>query len=126
MTDLSETLKRYRLPLRRDHLRQARDFAAPALRYAPKNPLFFVGAAVLGIASFMAWRNRDRIGAAAGPLIEDARVKGRALMEEAAAKGHELMEEARAKGESVAGTLGETVAAVRRRAADRIGPSDVH
>ena len=126
MTDLSETLKRYRLPLRRDHLRQARAFAAPAMRYAPKNPLFLIGAAVLGIAGFMAWRNRDRIGAAAGPLIEDARAKGRVLMEDAAAKGQHLMDEAFAKGEAVAGSVGERVAAARRRVAERIDPSEVN
>jgi hypothetical protein len=133
MTDLKDTLSRYRLPLRRDHLKQARDFAAPAMRYVPRNPLFLVGAALVGIAGFVAWRNREKIASTAGPLIEDARVRGQALMDEAAAKSHALMSEAsaktqelvegaRAKGERVA----EKVSSVRRGAARRIAPTDIH
>lgn len=126
MTDLHKTLRRYRLPLSRDRKKQAAELAAPAMRYVPKSPLFYIGAALVGVAGFFAWRNRERIGAAAGPLIEDARAKGQALMEEAAAKSQELLEEARAKGEAVAETVAEKVSSVRRAAADRIAPTDVH
>lgn len=126
MTDIQETLKRYRLPLRRDQLKQARDFAAPALRYAPKNPLWFIGAAVLGLAGFVAWKNRERIAAATGPLIEDARVKGKALMDDATAKATSLIDEAKAKSEAVAETVAEKVASVRRGAADPKALTDIH
>src|SRR4051812_35618827 len=102
MTDQPETLARYRLPLRRDHLKQAGQFAAPALRYMPKNPFILIGAAVLGVAGFFAWKNRDRIAATAGPMIDDARVKGQALLDDAASKSHELLDGAKAKGEEVA------------------------
>ena len=126
MTDHPETLRRYRLPLRRDRKKQAAELAAPAMRYVPKNPLFYIGAALVGVAGFFAWKNRDRISAAAGPLIEDARAKGQALMEEAAAKSQELMEDARAKGEAAAEKVAEKVSSVRRAAADRIAPTDIH
>ena len=133
MTDHSDIFSRYRLPIRRDQLKQARAFAAPALRYVPKNPMFLVGAALIGVGSFLAWRNREKIGAAAGPLIEEARVRGRQLMDEAAAKSHALMDDAAAKGQDLldsARSTGEAVvekaAAVRRGAAARIAATDVH
>ena len=133
MTDLSETLARFRLPLRRDHLKQARAYAAPAMRYVPRNPLFFIGAGVLAIAGFVAWTQRDKIAATAGPLIDDARAKGQSLIDEArtmsqsliddaSAKGHDLLEIAKAKGEVVA----EKVASVRRGAAASPTPTDLN
>jgi hypothetical protein len=133
MTDLREILSRYRLPLRRDHLKQARALAAPAMRYVPRNPLFLIGAALVGIAGFVAWKNREKIASTAGPLIEDARARGQALMDEAAAKSQALMGEATAKtqellegakatGEAVA----EKVSSVRRGAAGRRAPTDIH
>ena len=137
MTDHPNTLSRYRLPLRRDRLKQAREFTAPAMRYVPKNPLFLIGAALIGVAGFLAWRNRDKIAATAGPMIEDARARGQALMneaaakgqsllDEAAAKGSDLLDEARAKGEAVAETISEKVSSVRRGAAGQTPPTDVH
>ena len=133
MTDLKDTLSRYRLPMRRDHLKQAQDYATPAMRYASKNPMLLIGAGVLALAGIVVFTNRRKIAATAGPLIEDARVRGQALMEEAAAKSQALMGEAtaktqelldgaRAKGEAVA----EKVSAVRRGAAARITTTDVH
>lgn len=142
MTDHPSTLARFRLPLKRDHLKQARDLAAPATRYAQKNPFLLIGAGVLAIAGILAWTNREKIGAKAGPLLEDAKTKGLELMDEARArsqtlideaksrsqsliddasvKGHDLLEAAKAKGEEVA----EKVASVRRGAAER--PTDIH
>ncbi len=133
MNDLSETLARFRLPLRRDRLKQARAFAAPALRHAPKNPLILIGAGVLALAGILAWTQRDRIAAKAGPLLDDAKAKGMTLMDEAMsksqtlidgtiAKGHGLLDVAKARGGSVA----DKVASARRGAADRLAPPDVH
>ena len=133
MTDLKETLSRYRLPLRRDRLKQAQNYAAPAIRYASKNPLLLIGAGVLALAGIVAFTNRRKIAASAGPLIDSARVRGQALMDEAAAKSHALMGEARAKGQELlesAQAKGEAVAgkvaSVRRGAAGRTPPTDVH
>jgi hypothetical protein len=133
MTDLKETLSRYRLPLHRDHLKQAQAYAAPAMRYASKNPLLLIGAGLLALAGIVAFSNRKKIAATAGPLIEDARVRGQALMEEAAAKSHALMGEARAKGQELlesahakSDAVAEKVASVRRGAAGRSRPTDVH
>ncbi|WP_293676133.1 hypothetical protein [uncultured Phenylobacterium sp.] len=133
MTDLRETLSRYRLPLRRDHLKHAQHLTGPAMRYASRNPMLMIGAGLLALAGVLAFTNRRKIASTAGPLIEDARVRGQALMEEAAvkshalmgeatAKTHELLETARAKGEAVA----EKVSSVRRGAAGRAAPNDVH
>ena len=55
MTDQPETLAPYRMPWRRDHMKQA--FAlAPMLRAVPKNPLFLVGAAVIP-----PWRTKTEV-----------------------------------------------------------------
>jgi len=100
MTDHPETLAPYRMPWRRDHMKQA--FAlAPMLRAVPKNPLFLIGAAVIGVAGVLAWRNRERIAATTGPMIDDAKAKGQALIEEARTKGEELVEQAKASTEAV-------------------------
>ena len=133
MTDLKETLSRYRLPIRRDHLKQAQQYAAPAMRYASKNPLLLIGAGILALAGLVAFTNRKKIAATAGPLIEDARIRGQALMEEAAAKSHALMGEARAKGQELlegahakTEAVAEKVASVRRGGSTRTTPTDVH
>ena len=133
MTDHPETLARYRLPLRRDHLKQAGALALPLLRRAPKNPLLLIGAAVIGIAGVLAWRNRDKIAATAQPIIDDARTKGQALMDDAKSRGQSLVEEAKAKGDDLieaARDAGETVVAkarsVRRGAAAEKAVSDIH
>lgn len=101
MTDHPETLAPYRMPWRRDQLKQL-GALTPMLRYVPRNPLFLIGAAVVGVAGVMAWRNREKIATAASPVIDDARTKGQALIEEAKAKGEELIEQARTTGEAVA------------------------
>ncbi|MDZ4376510.1 MAG: YtxH domain-containing protein [Phenylobacterium sp.] len=101
MTDVPKTLERYRIPWKSDSLKQAA-FAAPALRYAARHPAFLIGAAVVGVAGLLAWRNRERISHAAEPMIHDARVKGHALVEEAKAKGEALVEQAKATGQKVA------------------------
>lgn len=100
MTDHPETLAPYRMPWRRDHMKQAMAFA-PLLRRVPKNPLFLIGAAAIGIVGVVAWKNRDRIAATAGPMIDDAKVKGQALIDDARAKGEELIDQAKATTEAV-------------------------
>lgn len=100
MTDHPETLAPYRMPWRRDQLKQLGSLT-PMLRYVPKNPLFLIGAAVVGLAGVLAWRNREKIGAAASPVIDDARAKGQALMQDAKIKSDELIEQAKATGEAV-------------------------
>ena len=120
MTDLQETLQdalaKYRLPLRRDQMKQARSYAAPAMRFASKNPLLLIGAGVLAIAGIVAFTNRKKIAAKAGPMIEDAKakaapmiedakVKGQAMMDGATAKGQELLQTAKTQGKAIAEKL---------------------
>ena len=100
MTDHPETLAPYRMPWRRDHLKQA-GALAPMLRYVPRNPLFLIGAAAIGIAGVLAWRNREKIAATAGPMIDDAKAKGQALIDDARAKGEELIDQAKTTTEAV-------------------------
>src|SRR5690349_5643370 len=100
MTDQPETLAPYRMPWRRDHVKQAIALA-PMLRRVPKNPLFLIGAAVIGVAGVLAWRNRDKIAAATGPMIDDAKIKGQAMIDDARAKGEELIDQAKATTEAV-------------------------
>jgi hypothetical protein len=107
MTDHPETLAPYRMPWRRDQVKQLGPLT-PMLRYVPKNPLFLIGAAVIGVAGVLAWRNRDRIASAAGPVIDDARAKGQALIEDAKHKGEELIEQAKTTGEAVAAKVKRT------------------
>src|SRR4051794_14697191 len=101
MTDVQERLSRYRLPLNRDHLKQAGRYAAPAARFASRNPVLLIGAGVLAIVGIVAFRNREKIATAASPMIEDARLKGQALMDEAAAKSRALLDTARAQGQEL-------------------------
>jgi len=100
MTDHPETLAPYRMPWRRGQLKQL-GAVTPLLRYVPKNPLFLIGAAVVGVAGVLAWRNRERIATAASPVIDDARARGQALIEEAKTKGEELIDQAKTTGEAV-------------------------
>jgi hypothetical protein len=123
MTDHPETLAPYRMPWRRDQVKQLGSLT-PMLRYVPKNPLFLIGAAVVGVAGVLAWRNRDRIASAASPVIDDARAKGQALIEDAKHKGEELIEQAKTTGEAVAAK-----ARVRRRkpaAEADLSPTELH
>ena len=100
MTDHPETLERHRLPLGRGQLKQAASFR-PLMRYVPKNPLLLIGAALVGVAGVVAWRNRERIARTATPLIEDAKAKGQELIQDARAKSQELVQEAKARGQAV-------------------------
>lgn len=105
MTDNPTTLNQRRFPISRDRLKQAGAVLPalrPALRYVPKNPILLIGAAVLGVAGVMAWRNREKIARTTSPMIEDAKVKGQALIDEARTKGEELIEQAKATTEAVA------------------------
>ena len=120
MTDNPETLARYRMPWRRDHVKQA-GAIAPMLRNVPKNPLFLIGAAAIGVAGYFAWRNRDRIAARAGPLVEDARLRGQALIDEAKVKGEELIEQAKTTTEAVVAK-----ARARRPVAPETGTPELH
>jgi len=122
MTERSDLLARYRLPISREQLKPAAALAAPAMRFARRNPLMLLGALALGVAGALAWRNREKIAQTAGPLIDDARARGQALVEEAKVKGHDLIEEARAATEA----LGEKAAGLRRRATGKSPQLDVH
>ena len=84
MTDDPDTLSRYRLPLRPHNIRRAAALVVPALRYVPKNPLMLAGVLV-GLAGYLAWRNRETISRTASPVIASARTRGSALMDEAKA-----------------------------------------
>jgi hypothetical protein len=122
MTDRPETLDRYRLPVDRGQMKQVSAMAAPVLKYVPKNPFIWIGAALVGVAGVLAWRNREKIANAAGPVIADARAKGEALIDQATAKGHDLIEEAKAKSEAVVAKA----KSVRRPATPKIPPAEVH
>jgi hypothetical protein len=100
MTDHPETLAPYQMPWRRDRVKQALALA-PMLRAVPKNPLFLIGAAVIGVAGVLAWRNREKIAATTGPMIDDAKARGQALIEEARTKGEDLIDQAKATTEAV-------------------------
>ena len=56
---------------------------APFVRYVPKNPAFLIGAAVVGVLGTMAWRNRARIAAKAGPVLQNAADKARPMIQTA-------------------------------------------
>lgn len=51
----------------------------PMVRYVPKHPALWIGAAVLGAAGFLAWRNRERIRETARPMLQNAAERGAAL-----------------------------------------------
>ncbi len=138
LQDLQERLARYRLPLKRDHLKQAREYAAPATRFASRNPALLIGAGVLAIAGIVAFANRKKIAAKASPMIEEAKVKGQALMDDAAAKSQALLDAAKTQGQDLLETakaqgqaIGEKVSEkVRGRRTGAIGndytPTDIH
>ena len=75
---------------------------APFVRYVPRNPWILIGAAAIGLAGVLAWRNRRRIADTARPLLQNAAAKGSALAEQAKAKGEELVDSARDAAETVA------------------------
>ncbi|ODT87877.1 hypothetical protein [Phenylobacterium sp. SCN 70-31] len=120
MVDLPKTLESYRMPWRRDPLKQGAALA-PVMRYAARHPALLVGAAVVGLAGVLAWRNREKIGAAAQPVLDDARHKGQALLDDAKAKGEALVDQARTAGEKVAAR-----ARTRRTAAAPPTVPDLH
>lgn len=64
----------------RDHLARAMKLA-PYARYAPKHPALLIGAAVVGLAGVLAWRNREKIAEKARPLLQSAAERGAALRE---------------------------------------------
>jgi cell division septum initiation protein DivIVA len=121
MTDHPETLAPYRMPWRRDQMKQL-GALTPMLRYVPRNPLFLIGAAVVGGAGVLAWRNREKIATAASPMIDEARAKGQALIDDAKIKGDELIEQAKTTGEAVVAKA----ARVRRRATPAKPIPDLH
>lgn len=121
MTDHSNPLERLKASMNRDSLKQAQAFAAPAIRYGRANPFILIGAGVLAVLGIVAFTNRRTIAAKAGPMLEDARVRGHALLEEASTKGHELLDEARSRGEAVV----EKVKAARKPT-PRLGATDIN
>jgi len=138
MTDLQKTLSRYRLPLDRDHLKQLGSLkqlkqlrTAMPRRNDLRGPLFFgVGAAVLGVAGFFAWKHREQIAEKAKPVIDDAKAK----LDVAAAKGRSFLDDASAKAKSLTAKAQEkaqeagekATAAVRRDATPQMPPPEVH
>lgn len=122
MTDPLKALSRYRLPLNRDRLNQARDLTAPAIRKVRQNPFMLIGAVVVGAAGVLAWRNREKIAGAAGPLITDAKTKGMALVADAKAKRQNLMQ----SRPNPAATDGSETPPVRRGAAPETTVPEVH
>lgn len=122
MTDPLKALSRYRLPLKRDRLDQARKLTAPVLRKVRQNPFMLIGAVVVGAASVLAWRNREKIAATTGPLITDAKSKGRALVADAKAKGQSLIH----SRSSDTATNGSEPLPVRRAAALESTVPEVH
>ncbi len=100
MVDLNTILAKYRAPWRRDRLAQAAALA-PALRIAARNPVLLISAAAVGIAGLVAWRNRGKITAFAGPILEDARLRGGDMIAGARARSGELAADARAKGQEL-------------------------
>lgn len=118
MTDHPENLAPYRMPRTRDSLKQI-SALTPFLRYVPKNPLFLIGAAAVGLAGVMAWRNREKIAATTGPMLDEAKAKSASLIEDAKTKGEDLIDQAKATGEAV-------VAKTRRRAAPKATVPDLH
>jgi|GEM_PF-2861439 len=131
MTDHPETLAPYRMPWRRDEVKQL-GALTPILRYVPKNPLFLIGAAAVGVAGVLAWRNREKIATAASPVIDDARARGQALIEEAKVKGEELIDQAKATVDHAVDQAKATSDAVvakaraRRRAAPKTVVPELH
>lgn len=120
MNDLSKTLERYRLPLSRDHLKATGRLAT--LGRGKLNPFMLLGAAVVGLAGVVAWRNRAKIREAATPVLANASAKSEALIDQAAARGHALIDEARARTKAVASRARN----LRRPAAPEIPPAEVH
>ena len=96
MVDLPKTLESYRMPWRRDPLKQGAALA-PVMRYAARHPALLVGAAVVGLAGVLAWRNREKIGAAAQPVLDDAKAKGEALVDQARTAGEKVAARARTR-----------------------------
>ena len=62
-------------------------------RFVPKNP-WFLGAAALGIAGALAWKNREKIRRVAGPALQNAADRARPMLETA----RERMPSTRATG----------------------------
>jgi len=115
MTDIPSTLENRRFAAARDRLKQAGaalPVLRPAARFAARNPALLIGAALVGVAGMIAWRNREKIAATTSPVIEDAKIKGQALIEEARHKGEELIEQAKVTTEAVAA---KARSATRRR-----------
>jgi uncharacterized membrane protein len=121
MTDHPETPALRSTPWRRNMMRRSGAIGS-AVRTLPKNPVFLIGAALVGVAGVLAWRNRDRIAATTTPLIEDAKAKGQELIEDAKTKGHELIDEAKAKTQAI----GEKARARRRTKAGVGAAPDLH
>ena len=132
MNDLSDTLARLVPKARRDHLKQARAYAAPAVKFANRNPVLLISAGVIAVLGVVAFANRRKIAATAQPLIQDAKAKaqpliedvkarGQAMLETASTKSQELVEEAKSRGEAV-------IDKVRGRTptTPAFGPTDVH
>ena len=90
---------------------------APYTRYVRKNPALLIGALALGIVGALAWRNRAKIAATAGPLLQNVAAKGQTLVEQTRATGEDLFDTVRARGEALVETAklaGEAVVAKAR------------
>lgn len=69
MTDPYDSRPRSRFPRNLGQMAQAGAMILPALRYVPKNPVFMIGALVVGA---WAWRNRAKLADSARPILDKA------------------------------------------------------
>lgn len=103
MTELPPTFSKRRPPWAR----------TPKRFPLTRNPAIWIGAAAMGVLGFFAWRNRERIAARAGPMLENARLRGQTLLGDARTRSQELMTGAR----DATRALGQRVGRARRGAA---------
>ena len=55
----------------------------PYARYVPKHPALWIGAAVVGVAGAIAWRNRAKIAERARPMLQNAADRARPMIDAA-------------------------------------------
>lgn len=79
MTDYTETNASPGMTSRARDILKRGAAVAPFLRYVPKHPALLIGAAVVGVAGMLAWRNREKIRATAGPMLQNAMGQGAQL-----------------------------------------------
>ena len=53
----------------------------PFVRFLPRHPAVWLGAAAVGVVGTLAWRNRAKIAAKAGPVLQNAADRARPMIE---------------------------------------------